>query len=107
MRNKLRVGSLVLSLISSLAFADPIVPVTAYVEGYIAPGGAQAKACNTGYSVPIQCAVQVRGFYANGLYTYSVANLILVPGACDFAFVAAGYFPFSYADAAAQCAFVP
>lgn len=114
MKNKALLGLVsFFSLLASTAFADPFGPFApsipavpaAMVSGYIAPGGAQAEACNAYYSVPLQCAVIVRGMYPNGFVVFSQVNLLLLPGMCDYAFLNAGYVPFVQADANAQCVF--
>jgi hypothetical protein len=105
MKNKALMGLVsFLLFLSNSAFADPFVP-SAMVSGYITPGGAEATACNSYYSVPIQCAVMVRGMYPNGMIVFSQANMLLLPGMCDYAFLNAGYVPFVQADANAQCVF--
>jgi hypothetical protein len=108
MKNEVLMGlaSFLLFLAKS-ASAQPFAltaPVS-IVSGYITPGGAEASACNAYYSVPLQCAVIVRGMYPNGFIVFSQANMLLLPGMCDSAFLNAGYVPFVQADATAQCVF--
>ena len=69
------------------------------------PLGAQAMACNYSYGAALQCAVQVRGYYPNGLFVDSWANMILLPGQCNFAFVNSGLYPFINAQGMANCWF--
>ncbi|MFL5815798.1 MAG: hypothetical protein ACJ763_19675 [Bdellovibrionia bacterium] len=105
MNNKALMGlASFLLFLAKTASAFPFAPA-AMVSGYITPGGAEASACNAYYSVPLQCAVMVRGMYPNGFVTFSQTNMLLFPGMCDYAFLNAGYVPFVQADATAQCVF--
>src|SRR6478736_597470 len=103
---KIHFGSLVLGL-ALLAGSQnaSAYPFQMAANATIGPLGAQATACNYSFAVPLQCAVQVRGFYPNGVFMDAWANMILMPGQCNFAFVNSGLYPFINAQGMANCWF--
>ena len=96
----------VAAMFSGTQNANAFFPVRA--GAFLTPNFARADVCNYDFNMPIRCRTTAWGMLPNGLWLNGWADMYLVPGACNSAFVYANYPAwFVNANAEAVCDFAP